>query len=110
MKEELLDRFGVVPTEAENLLRISMIRVAAHRLDMTEIKGKNSQIVFTLKEDARICVQNIPELLAKVEQLKFNPKLRCFVFRYQKCGMVEKDERNLLAYTEELLQRMEELL
>ena len=110
MKEELLDRFGVIPTEADNLLRIALIRVAAHKLDMIDVKGKNSQIVFTLKDDAQIQVQNIPMLLGRVEHLSFNPKMRCFVFHYQKCGMVEKDERQLLAYTEELLQTMQECL
>ena len=110
MKEELLDRFGVIPTEADNLLRIALIRVAAHKLDMIDVKGKNSQIVFTLKDDAQIQVQNIPMLLGREEHLSFNPKMRCFVFHYQKCGMVEKDERQLLAYTEELLQTMQECL
>ena len=110
MKEELLDRFGVIPTEADNLLRIALIRVAAHKLDMIDVKGKNSQIVFTLKDDAQIQVQNIPMLLGRVEHLSFNPKMRCFVFHYQKCGMVEKDERQLLSYTEELLQTMQECL
>ena len=110
MKEELLDRFGVIPTEADNLLRIALIRVAAHKLDMIDVKGKNSQIVFTLRDDAQIQVQNIPMLLGRVEHLSFNPKMRCFVFHYQKCGMVEKDERQLLAYTEELLQTMQECL
>ena len=110
MKEELLDRFGVIPTEADNLLRIALIRVAAHKLDMIDVKGKNSQIVFTLKDDAQIQVQNIPMLLGRVEHLSFNPKMRCFVFHYQQCGMVEKDERQLLAYTEELLQTMQECL
>ena len=62
------------------------------------------------KDDAQIQVQNIPMLLGRVEHLSFNPKMRCFVFHYQKCGMVEKDERQLLAYTEELLQTMQECL
>ena len=110
MKEELLDRFGVIPTEADNLLRIALIRVAAHKLDMIDVKGKNSQIVFTLKDDAQIQVQNIPMLLGRVEHLSFNPKMRCFAFHYQKCGMVEKDERQLLSYTEELLRTMQECL
>lgn len=42
MRDELLDRFGEVPVSVENLLRIALIRVAAHKLYMTELKGKTS--------------------------------------------------------------------
>lgn len=42
MKEELLDRFGAVPESVENLLRISLIRVKAHQIYGTELKGKKT--------------------------------------------------------------------
>ena len=32
MKEELLDRFGEIPKSVDNLLRIALIRVKAHKL------------------------------------------------------------------------------
>ena len=46
MKDELLDRFGEIPKSVDNLLRIALIRVGAHRLYMTEVKGKNGRITF----------------------------------------------------------------
>lgn len=110
MKEELLDRFGELPPAAEHLLRIAMIRVAAHRLDMTELTGKNGMISFTLKEDAGIRIENIPALLAACPGLSFQAKMRNFTFRYQKCGMAERDERTLLDSTEQLLTTMQEKL
>ena len=61
MKEELLDRFGETPVAVENLFRISMIRVNAHKLYITDIKGKNGEIQFTLKEDAKIYAERIPQ-------------------------------------------------
>lgn len=107
MREELLDRFGETPTAVQNLLRIAMIRVNAHRLYITEIKGKNGEIQFTLKQDADIRVEQIPILLKKKEKLSFNPKGTFFLFRYKKCGMVERDAQMLLGFTEELLREME---
>ena len=44
MKEELLDRFGEIPVPVHNLLRIALIRSQAHRLYITELKGKNGEI------------------------------------------------------------------
>ena len=111
MKEELLDRFGEIPVAAENLLRIAMIRVRAHRLFVTELKGRNGEIRFNLKQDAKIHGERIPELLKKYEKLSFNHKAApFFLFRYKKCGMVERDAQMLLSFTEEVLGEMGMLL
>ncbi len=112
MKEELLDRFGEIPKSAENLLRIAMIRVKAHMLYMTEVKGKNELIQFVFRPDAQITVENIPLLLQKYKgKLSFDPKGQpAFRFRYKKYGVVEKDEKLLLSLTEGLLSDMHELL
>lgn len=111
MREELLDRFGEIPTAVENLLRISMIRVNAHRLYMTDVKGRNGEIQFLLKPDAKILPEQIPVLLKKYEKLSFNHKgTPFFLFRYKKCGMVEKDAQILLNFTEELLSSMQQTL
>ncbi|MDE6663226.1 MAG: transcription-repair coupling factor [Lachnospiraceae bacterium] len=112
MKEELLDRFGKIPKSVENLLRIAMIRVSAHRLYMTEIKGKNELIQFLFTPDAAIVVENIPLLLNKYkEKLVFDAKgIPSFRYRYRKYAVVEKDEEMLLSLTEELLEDMSDLL
>ena len=112
MKEELLDRFGEIPKSVENLLKIAMVRVKAHELYMTEVKGKNELIQFLFRPDAKIAVENIPLLLQKYKgKLTFDPKgTPAFLYRYKKYGMVEKDEKLLLSLTEELLGGMRELL
>ncbi len=60
MKEELLDRFGVIPPTVHNLLRISLMRVQAHQVYLTEIKGNGKEIKFVLHESAQIQVEKIP--------------------------------------------------
>jgi len=111
MKGELLDRFGEIPVAVENLFRISMIRVCAHRLSMTEVKGRNGEIQFLFKPDANIRTQRIPALLKKYSKLSFNVKgTPSFLYRYKKCGVVERDAQMLLEHTETLLAAMEEEL
>ena len=95
----------------DNLLRIALIRVKAHKLYMPEVKGKNEEIRFSLNRDAKIRVENIPALLDQYPKLSFQPKgTPLFSFRYKKCGMVERDAEMLLAFTEELLEAMEKKL
>ena len=108
MLDELIDRFGEVPRSVENLLRIALIRVAAHELYMTEIRGKNERIQLTFRPDASIRIEQIPELIKKhKEYLSFtaygNP---FFTYRYYKSGVVEKDAEMLLTTTENLLKDM----
>ena len=112
MREELLDRFGSIPKSVENLLRIALIRVAAHRLYVTELKGKNGEITLTMKADARIVVEKIPILLeASGNQLKFSAKgVPVFTYHYKQYGVVEKDAELLLSLVEELVEQMRMLV
>lgn len=112
MKDELLDRFGEIPKSVDNLLRIALIRVAAHKLYITEIKGKNERIVLTFKPDAAINPDGIPDIIKKYEnKLSFtaygNP---FFTYKYKRTGLVETDAALLLDKTESLLQDMETIL
>ena len=112
MREELLDRFGEIPKSADNLLRIALIRMHAHKLYITEVKGKNLELRFTMKPDAKINVEGIPVLLkAYRRRMTFQPKgTPYFSIPYPKCGMLERDEENLLQLVEEVLAKMEETL
>ncbi|MBD5458905.1 MAG: transcription-repair coupling factor, partial [Lachnospiraceae bacterium] len=112
MKEELLDRFGGIPKSVDNLLRIALIRVRAHRLYMSEVKGKNELLQFLMRTDAQIAVENIPQLLNRYKgKLAFDPKgVPVFRYRYKRFDLVEKNEEFLLTITEQLLSDMQHLL
>ncbi len=53
MKDELSDRYGSVPSCADNLLMIALIKSKAHKLGMIEIKGgvtsgiRNSSMAYS---------------------------------------------------------------
>lgn len=112
MRDELLDRFGEIPKSVDDLLRIALIRVAAHRLYMTEVKGKDGRITFTFRTDAALNPLGIPELLEKYGQdLTFTAYgTPFFTYKYKKTGLAETDAELLLGRTEELLRDMEILL
>ena len=112
MKEELLDRFGEVPKSVDNLLRIALLRVLAHDLYITEVKGRNGELKLTMRPDAGIRVENIPEILGKHKnKLTFSARgTPVFLYRYKKCGVVEKDAENLIRLAEGLLEDMKEIL
>ena len=110
MREELLDRFGQVPVSAENLLRISMIRVMAHSLFMTEVKEKDGTITFTIKKDATLNPDGVIDLFRKYENLSFSNKNYQFVYHCTKSGFADKDELMILNLLEQLLNDMTEKL
>lgn len=111
MREELTDRFGSIPVSVENLLQVALIRVSAHELYITEIKGKNGEIQLMMRPDAQVRAERIPELLRQCEKLSFSHKSPpFFLFRYKKCGVVERDVAMLLAFTKEILDKMKRLL
>ncbi len=110
--DEMKDRFGNVPKSADNLLRISRLRLRAHKLFIAELKGKNGEIRMVMNKDAKIKVENIPVLLqSHKKELTFQAAGEpTFFFKYIKTGIVEKDAENLLFYTNSLLEEMEEIL
>jgi len=110
MREELIDRFGNIPTSVENLLRVALIRIEAGPLYITEIKGKSNEIIFYLKPDARIKAEKIPHFLQKYQTIRFNHKgVPYFAIRYKKSGLSERDVATMLNETEGMLMKMKEL-
>ena len=112
MRDELLDRFGEIPKSVDNLLRIALIRVAAHKLYMTDIKGKNERIAFTFRPDAELDPARIPDIMGKYGQsLNFTAYGKpFFTYRYKKTGLMEKDAELLMSRTEEFLEAAKVLL
>lgn len=112
MRDELLDRFGEIPKSVDNLLRIALIRVSAHRLFLTEVKGKNERITFTFRPDAAVDPLKIPDLLRKYgKSLTFTAYgTPFFTYKYKKTGLLETDAELLLGTTEGLLDEMRVLL
>lgn len=63
IREELLDRFGGIPNSAENLIRISLIRVEAQKIHLIGVYGSSDSIKFIFHKEANIKVENLPMLM-----------------------------------------------
>ena len=105
MTDELLDRFGEVPKCADNLLRIALLKAAAHKLGVDEIKGRAGEIIVKMRPDAQVVVENIPKVLndcgkALSFSVKGTPEFR---YKYYPEDLVEKAEEELLSKAEWLI-------
>lgn len=108
MRHELKDRFGDVPKSVENLIKISLIRVMAHKRYVTEIKGKVGQIAFFMEPYAPVHVERLPDIIHKYKgKLAFSAKgTPNFVLRYKKYGLVEKEAELMMEEAERVLSDM----
>ena len=110
MRDELLDRFGKIPKEIDNLIRISLIREKAARCEMTEVKSVLSEIRFVMKEDADVRVEGIPEVVKAFSgKLKFHGAGKpMFVLNTKRMLTQEDTEDMLLNETEAVLEKIKE--
>jgi transcription-repair coupling factor (superfamily II helicase) len=111
MCDELLDRFGSIPKSVDNLLRIALIRVNAHHLEIQEVKGRAGRLTLAFLPKANIDPLKIPPLLTKYgTSLHFtaygNP---FFTYRYPITDISEKDGETLLTASEVLLAEIVDL-
>lgn len=97
MQEELVDRFGEMPSSVSNLLWISYLKSLAHRVYLTRIRQKDELFVLELYPKARYDINKIPELVERYKgELAFSAKDKP-VFTYiplksKKRGKKEWDE------------------
>ena len=74
MQDELLDRFGDIPNQVENLLQVVLLKAAAHKAYVTEISGNKKLIKLTMWNKANVDVSRIPILVREYKgRLKFIP-------------------------------------
>ena len=71
--DEIIDRYGLLPKEAENLMQIARIKNLCRKIGITKILQKNQQIVFSF--DAKYFKMEWVDVLLKNfrNQIKFSP-------------------------------------
>ena len=81
MQDELIDRFGDIPNQVENLLQIVLLKAAAHKAFVTEISGNKKLIKLTMWNHAEIDSTRIPLLVREYKgRLKFVPEKLTFEY------------------------------
>ncbi|MCL2396790.1 MAG: transcription-repair coupling factor [Defluviitaleaceae bacterium] len=72
VQEEMEDRFGTLPTSAQNLLDIALLKARANATDITGIAQKGRTITVTFKSDARVDPLKIGQLVQRSKgRMKF---------------------------------------
>ena len=63
MQDELTDRFGDIPQEVMNLLKIALTKAMAQKAFVTELSVKRDSFFMTMDPKARINVDAIPDVI-----------------------------------------------
>ncbi len=65
VRDEILDRYGSLPLEAENLLEVIRLKIMARELGVLAVSAGRGEIVLTVSESANIDPQRLVQLLTK---------------------------------------------
>jgi transcription-repair coupling factor (superfamily II helicase) len=74
IRDELLDRYGALPPEAENLLEVIQLKTMARQMGIESITLKQNQLVFQVAAASRIDVNRLVGLVSrKKSKLRVTP-------------------------------------
>ena len=99
--DEIIDRFGNIPSEVNNLLEITRIKQLAKRANIVKVLQKGNKIVFTL-ESKKFNMDVVPKL---VEHYKDRIKFSSGINPYITYNM--KDGNDIIKETKQFLQMIE---
>jgi transcription-repair coupling factor (superfamily II helicase) len=71
--DELADRFGPPPAEVEALLEVAALKRLAESLRVQSIGSQRGELVIRLRQDARIDVDRLVELVNTADGVAFSP-------------------------------------
>lgn len=109
MQEELMDRFGEIPTSVNNLLNIALLKSMAHSVYVTNLVQKGNELKFVLYAKAKFNVEKIPDLLtAYNNELKLVPGNSPY-FTYQ-LKDVKKNNKIVKYDTHALIETIKKIL
>ena len=76
--DEIIDRFGNMPVELENLLDIARIKYLAKPFSISKIASKGTSVVFTYEQSKKeINVQELIKIYGN--KLKFSPGIKTMI-------------------------------
>ena len=67
LADELIDRYGDIPVQVENLMEVALLRVTAKQLYFSEIKGNTAEISFRFVPFAKIRGENVTKLIEEMK-------------------------------------------
>src|SRR5690606_3445533 len=71
LKVEMIDRFGLLPTETENLFKVTIIKLAAEKMGINKIKANSESGHFIFSKEPNIDPYKVIELIStRLHQFK----------------------------------------
>lgn len=107
MVDELIDRFGDMPRETDNLLEIALLKSLAHRAYVTEVNIKGSQLTLEMYPKAPLLTDRLSGFL---EQQKNRVKLRQLPAPAFTADMKNIAKRDYLPFIQEIIRGIIELI
>ncbi len=108
MQDEMVDRFGDLPTCVNLLLNIALVKAQAHKAYVEKLTCKNGKLQLQMYPKARLAVERIPEFLqAFGRRIQMQPG-QCPTFVYQ-ISMNSRDRLDHYAVIEDILKVLEKL-
>ena len=78
MKAELLDRFGRLPLEAENLVATIKIKILCRTANIQKAKSGQNGVLFTFRNKQCAYVDNLLKFIQKNSDFKLRPDSKLF--------------------------------
>ncbi|SEG37841.1 transcription-repair coupling factor [Eubacterium ruminantium] len=63
IRDEAKDRFGDIPKPFERLLRIALIKTKAHAAGMVDVRFRDDEVQYLVKNDTPVDVEKIPKFI-----------------------------------------------
>jgi transcription-repair coupling factor (superfamily II helicase) len=77
LRGELLDRYGPLPVEAQNLIEVIRLKIRCRRLGVVTVEVKNGELLFQIGEKAQVDPSRIVRMLGQPgSQLRAYPSRR----------------------------------
>jgi len=80
LRDELADRFGKVPQEAQDLLEVIKVKILLTRLGIKKLEERGSQLVLAFDESTSVSPKKIVEVIRRGEgRCRMTPDSRLIV-------------------------------
>lgn len=92
--QELEDRFGPLPDEAQSLLSLAEIRVLCRRLSVASLKERGGTVVVEFSKVSKISVERLVRLMRESDgRVKLDPhRANAIILKTKAIGLREKSE------------------
>jgi transcription-repair coupling factor (superfamily II helicase) len=67
IREELVDRFGGIPSEVDHLIEVIKVKIVLTRLSIRKFEQTPSQMVLTFDETTRVSPERVVDLVHRGE-------------------------------------------